>query len=66
MQDVLALEQSAEKWPFSAAGGGVTRQLRPPLDTGLQLIVQNSNKFNADYNRIKTDVHICNEVGQKS
>ena len=31
-----ALEQSAEKWPFNAGGGGVVRPLRPsPLATGL-------------------------------
>jgi len=34
MFKMLALEQSAEKWPFSA-GGGVIQPLQPSSATGL-------------------------------
>ena len=33
---MLALEQSVEKWHFSAGAVGVIRPLRPPLATGLK------------------------------
>jgi len=33
---MLALEQLAEKWPFSA-GGGVVQPLRPPVPPGYGL-----------------------------
>jgi len=33
---MLALEQSVEKWPFSAQGEGCPTAPTPPLATGLQ------------------------------